>query len=146
MPKTILAIDDEPATLRLLDVVLEGAGFEVDEAEDGEEALERIREMPPDLCILDVMMPRMDGWEVLRVLRRDRDLVDIPVLMLTARGDPASRIRGWELGCDAYLPKPFEPNDLVDEVMAVLLRSPHERRRQREKQVAAARAITDRRR
>lgn len=145
MSKTILAIDDEPATLRLLDVVLEDAGFEVDEAEDGEEALERIRERLPDLCVLDVMMPRMDGWEVLRTLRRDRQTVDLPVVMLTARGDPASRVRGWQLGCDAYLAKPFQPSDLVDEVMAVLLRSPQERRAQREKQVLAARAIGDRR-
>lgn len=141
MNKVILAIDDEPATLRLLDVVLEQAGFEVDGAEDGEEALERIEESLPDLCILDVMMPRMDGWEVLRVLRRKRETVDLPVVMLTARGDPNSRVRGWELGCDAYLPKPFEPTELVDEIMAVLLRSPRERRAQREKQVTAARAI-----
>ena len=141
MTKTILAIDDEPRVRALLDVVLEEAGFAVDEAGDGVEALERIRTRPPDLCVLDVMMPEMDGWEVLRRLREDLATADLPVVMLTAKGDPRARLRGWELGCDAYIPKPFEPPEIVDEIMAVLLRSPEERRALREKQTVAARAI-----
>lgn len=147
MPKTItksvLVVDDEPAVCTLLEVVLGEAGYGVERAEDGEQALEHVRESPPDVCVLDVMMPRVDGWEVLRSVRANPATADLPVVMLTAKGDPQDRLRGWKLGCDAYVPKPFDPSDLVREVTAVLVRDPSERIAQRERQRIAVQAIVD---
>ena len=133
-------VDDQPALRRLMDVVLSEAGFEVQLAEGGAEALEAVRAAPPEVCVLDVMMPRVNGWEVLEALRADPATEDLPVVMLTAKGDPRDRLRGWELGCDAYLPKPFDPPDVVNEVMAVLTREPAERQALRERQLTVVRA------
>jgi len=138
--KRILVVDDQPALRRLMDVVLSEAGFEVHLAEGGAEALEAVRAAPPEVCVLDVMMPRVNGWEVLEALRADPATEDLPVVMLTAKGDPRDRLRGWELGCDAYLPKPFDPPDVVNEVMAVLTREPAERQALRERQLTVVRA------
>ena len=134
-------VDDQPALRRLMDVVLSEAGFEVQLAEGGAEALEAVRAAPPEVCVLDVMMPRVNGWEVLEALRADPATEDLPVVMLTAKGDPRDRLRGWELGCDAYLPKPFDPPDVVNEVMAVLTREPAERQALRERQLTVVRAM-----
>jgi DNA-binding response OmpR family regulator len=139
--KRILVVDDQPALRRLMDVVLSEAGFEVQLAEGGAEALEAVRAAPPEVCVLDVMMPRVNGWEVLEALRADPATEDLPVVMLTAKGDPRDRLRGWELGCDAYLPKPFDPPDVVNEVMAVLTREPAERQALRERQLTVVRAM-----
>lgn len=139
--KRILVVDDQPALRRLMDVVLSEAGFEVQLAEGGAEALEAVRAAPPEVCVLDVMMPRVNGWHVLEALRADPATEDLPVVMLTAKGDPRDRLRGWELGCDAYLPKPFDPPDVVNEVMAVLTREPTERQALRERQLTVVRAM-----
>lgn len=139
----ILVVDDQPAVRRLLGVVLEDAGFEVRQAEGGAEALEEVKTTHPSACVLDVMMPRVDGWEVLRTLRADEATADLPVVMLTARGEPQDRLKGWELGCDAYLPKPFDPPDLIKEVNAVLALSPPERKALRERQQTVVRALVD---
>ena len=137
----ILVVDDQPAVRRLLEVVLVDAGFDVAQAQDGAEALEQVRTGHPRACVLDVMMPRVDGWEVLRTLRGDPSTADLPVIMLTAKGDPRDRLRGWELGCDAYVPKPFDPPELVRQLAAVLALSPADRGALRERQMTVVRAL-----
>lgn len=141
--KRILVVDDQPSLRRLMDVVLSDAGFEVELAEGGEQALRRIGTAPPEVCVLDVMMPRVDGWEVLRAIRDDPSTAELPVVLLTAKGEPGDRLRGWELGCDAYVAKPFDPPDVVQEVMAVLTREPAERRAMRERQATFARSMLE---
>ena len=113
MPKKILAVDDEKHIVRLVQVNLERAGYEVVIANDGKEALEKVQAENPDLVVLDVMMPYMDGFEVLQNLRRNPATRDIPVIMLTAKAQDADVFRGWQSGVDCYLTKPFNPLELV---------------------------------
>ncbi|HNP71699.1 MAG TPA: response regulator transcription factor [Kouleothrix sp.] len=115
----VLVVDDDPNIRELVRVFLRDAGFAVHEAADGLEALALLETTRPDLAILDVMMPRMDGWELCRELRAYGDL---PVLMLTAKGETAQKIKGFALGADDYLVKPFEPLELVARVQALLKR------------------------
>ncbi len=115
----ILVVDDEKRMVRFIRLNLEHDGFEVIEAYNGREALERVREDLPDLVLLDVMMPEMDGFEVLRLLR---EFSEIPVIMLTARSTEEDIVRGLELGADDYITKPFSPRVLVSRVRAVLRR------------------------
>ena len=119
MAKKILACDDEKHIVRLVQVNLERAGFEVLTANDGKEALEKIRHHNPDLIILDVMMPYMDGFEVLQNLRRNPSTRDIPVIMLTAKAQDADVFRGWQSGVDCYLTKPFNPLELLSFVRRI---------------------------
>ena len=121
MAKTILVVDDERHIVRLVEVNLERAGYEVMIAYDGVEALEVIREQLPDMVILDVMMPQVDGLEVCRRLRSQ--MVEVPILILSAKGETSDRVLGLELGADDYLAKPFEPAELLARVKAVLRRS-----------------------
>ena len=117
---TVLAVDDEP---RLADVVrmnLEVEGYRVLTALNGAEALERLKEDLPDLVVLDVMMPDMDGFET---LRRIREVSNVPVIMLTVRQEESDRIRGLEIGADDYLTKPFSPRELQSRIKAVLRRA-----------------------
>jgi two-component system KDP operon response regulator KdpE len=117
---TVLVVDDEP---RLVDVVrlnLEVEGYRVVEASNGYEALERLKEDLPDLIILDVMMPELDGFET---LRRIREVSNVPVIMLTVRNEEADRIRGLEIGADDYLTKPFSPRELQSRIKALLRRT-----------------------
>lgn len=113
MPKKILACDDEKNIARLVQVNLERQGYQVSVAHDGREALEKIAAERPDLIVLDVMMPYMDGYEVLQNLRRNPATRDIPVIMLTAKAQDADVFRGWQSGVDCYLTKPFNPTELV---------------------------------
>ena len=119
---TILVVDDEPKITRLVRDYLESAGFAVATAVDGEEAVMRVRTEQPDLVILDLGLPRLDGLDVTRRLRRDDD---VPIIMLTARDDETDKLIGLELGADDYVTKPFSPRELVARVRAVLRR--HER-------------------
>lgn len=119
MPKKILACDDEKHIVRLVQVNLERAGFEVITANDGKEALEKIRLYNPDLVILDVMMPYMDGFEVLQNLRRNAATRDMPVIMLTAKAQDQDVFRGWQSGVDCYLTKPFNPLELLSFVRRI---------------------------
>ncbi len=112
MAKKILAVDDEKAIVRLVQVNLEREGYEVVTAYDGREALEKVASERPDLVVLDVMMPYMDGFEVLQQLRKDPNTRDIPVIMLTAKAQDADVFRGWQSGVDCYLTKPFNPMEL----------------------------------
>jgi DNA-binding response OmpR family regulator len=115
----ILVVDDEPHILELVRYNLQQEGFEVLTAGDGETALARVRTEPPDLVILDIMLPGVDGLEVCRRLRRESA---VPVIMLTARGGEVERVVGLEQGADDYVTKPFSPRELVARVRAVLRR------------------------
>ncbi len=117
---TILVVDDEPEIVRLVRAYLEEAGFRVVTAFNGEEAMYVTRHEKPDLIVLDILMPRMDGLEFTRRIRRERD---VPIIMLTARVEETDRIVGLELGADDYVTKPFSPRELVARVRAVLRRA-----------------------
>ena len=119
MQRTILVVDDEPKIVRLVQTYLEGAGFRVLSADDGHRALDRFRTNNPDLVILDLMIPTIDGLDVAREIRR---LSKTPIIMLTARSDETDRLVGLELGADDYVSKPFSPKELVARVRAVLRR------------------------
>ncbi|MFQ6133096.1 MAG: response regulator transcription factor [Armatimonadota bacterium] len=111
--KRILVVDDEKHIVRLVEVNLRRAGYEVDKAYDGKEALEVLANQKPDMIILDVMMPQMDGFEVLKELRGNPETAEIPVIMLTAKAQDADVFRGWQAGVDSYLTKPFSPMELL---------------------------------
>ena len=115
----VLLVDDDPALLEVLGAYLRGAGFEVLEAGDGEKALELFPRA--DLIILDLMLPKLDGFRVLEEVRRERP--ELPILMLTARGEEEERVRGLELGADDYVVKPFSPKEVVARVKALLRRA-----------------------
>ena len=116
---TILVVDDEPKITQLVRDYLERAGFSVVTAGDGSEALMRARTESPDLVVLDLGLPQLDGLDVTRRLRRD---ADVPIIMLTARDDETDKLIGLELGADDYVTKPFSPRELVARVRAVLRR------------------------
>ena len=118
--KRILVVDDEKHIVRLVQINLERQGYEVVAAYDGREGMERLREQRPDLIILDVMMPHMDGFEVLATLKGGDEYRDIPVIMLTARAQDKDVLRGMECGADLYLTKPFNPFELVNFVKRFL--------------------------
>lgn len=124
-PPRLLLIDDDIGLAKMLHELLEIHGFRVEVAHAGEEGLQRIADNPPDLVILDVMLPDISGFDVLRRLRAERD---IPVVMLTARGEESDRIYGLMGGADDYLPKPFSPLELTVRIQAVLKRSAGEPR------------------
>lgn len=119
MPRKILAVDDEKHIVRLVQVNLERQGYEVVTANDGKEALEKVESERPDLVVLDVMMPYMDGFEVLQNLRRNQSTRDIPVIMLTAKAQDADVFKGWQSGVDCYLTKPFNPMELISFVKRI---------------------------
>ena len=118
--KTVLVIEDDPNTANLVVLYLKNEGFISLEANDGEKGLALAKRHQPDLVILDLMLPKMDGWEVCRQLRKTSDL---PVLMLTARGEEIDRVSGLMLGADDYVVKPFSPRELVARVKAILRRT-----------------------
>ncbi len=114
MPHKILAVDDDPTIQRLLEVNLEMEGYDVRLASDGVEAVEAARDFMPDVVLLDVMMPRKDGWEACADMKADPDLAHIPVVFLSARAQDVDIERGTEVGAAAYITKPFDPIDLLD--------------------------------
>jgi len=120
MAKKILIVDDEPDVLLLCHVNLEFEGYEVMDAQSGEEALGRISEEPPDLVLLDVMMPGMDGWQVLEEIKSNPQTKHIPVMMLTAKAQERDQIRGWSGGVVDYVTKPFNPIALSQSVRRAL--------------------------
>jgi CheY-like chemotaxis protein len=128
----VLVVDDEPDVLLLCRVNLEFEGYEVTEAADGEEAMERVREERPDVILLDVMMPKMDGWQVLTALKDDPETADIPVVMLTAKVQDQDQIRGWSSGAADYITKPFSPLSLSQVLGDVLRSDPDEEERRRQ--------------
>jgi CheY-like chemotaxis protein len=116
----ILVADDDPVILRLLQVNFRLEGYEVETAPHGEEALKKAREFLPDLILLDVMMPGLDGWEVCRQLKDNPATADIPVIFLSARAQDEDRRRGYALGVVEYVTKPFDPGQLVETVQRAL--------------------------
>ena len=128
---TVLVVDDEPDVLLLCRVNLEFEGYEVIEAADGEAALEQVREQRPDVVLLDVMMPKIDGWQVLDTIKNDEDIADIPVVMLTAKVQDQDQIRGWSQGAADYITKPFSPLALSQVLQDVLETDPAEEERRR---------------
>lgn len=129
----ILVVDDEPGIVDIAKANLEGFGYSVIPAYDGEEALKKVKEEMPDLVVLDILMPEMDGWEVLERIESDPELSGIPVIMLTARVSDEDVLRGLEAGAVEYMTKPFYPQDLVAavkinlQVFDPLLRQQHRR-------------------
>lgn len=119
MAKSILIVDDEPRYLRLLEANLRTEGFEVVSANDGEEAIEMFTANPTDLVMLDVMMPRLDGFST---CQRIRQFSSVPIIMLTAKGEEQDRVKGLDMGADDYLVKPFSIGELLARVRAVLRR------------------------
>jgi two-component system, OmpR family, response regulator MtrA len=122
MPKRILMVDDERDLVFATKLFLEAEGYEVLPAYDGHQALQLLDDPAnrPDLVILDVLMPRLSGWDVLRTIRSNEPTRHIPVVMLTAVGQDADKARGWDLGVDWYQTKPFDPKDLLVVIERVL--------------------------
>lgn len=118
--RRILVVDDEERMVRFIRLNLEHDGFLVSEAFNGKQAVARLRDVTPDLILLDVMMPDLDGFEVLQMMR---EISNVPVIMLTAKGEEDDRVRGLELGADDYITKPFSPRELVSRAKAVLRRT-----------------------
>lgn len=119
----ILVADDDPDILELVAFRLEQAGHETARARDGEEALALARGETPSLCVLDVLMPKLNGFEVLEALRSEEATMSVPVIMLTASVQDRDVARGFEIGADDYLRKPFNPRELQDRVEALLSRN-----------------------
>ncbi|MEH6942407.1 response regulator transcription factor [Bacillus sp. JJ722] len=121
MSKKVLVVDDEQSILTLLQYNLEQAGFEVITASDGEEAIEVAEQEKPNLIVLDLMLPKLDGIEVCKLLRQRK--MNVPILMLTAKDDELDKILGLELGADDYMTKPFSPREVIARIKAILRRA-----------------------
>ena len=118
----ILVVDDEPDAIELMRFNLKASGYEVLTAEDGEEALAKARKFSPDMILLDVMLPEIDGLEVCKILRRDPATASLPIIMLTAKASEIDRVLGLEFGADDYVTKPFSPRELMLRVRNLLKR------------------------
>ncbi len=123
MKPKILVVDDEPEAVELLEFNLKQAGYVVTTAGDGAEALKRARSQTPDLIVLDVMLPEMDGFEICKSLRLDPATSKVPIIMLTAKAAEIDRVLGLELGADDYLTKPFSPRELLLRIKKILSRT-----------------------
>lgn len=132
--RKILVVDDDPTMVKLINVNLKLNNYSVIEATSGEQALEVLSKEPLDLVVLDIMMPGVDGWEVLRRIRGSSETQEMPVILVTAKTQDSDVIRGWELGADEYVIKPFNPLLLVEVIKMVLDRSYDERLERRRKQ------------
>lgn len=116
----VLLVDDDKQILRSLRVYLELENYDVNTASNGQEALDSIKEHKPDILVLDVMMPEMDGFEVLEKIKADEKLNDIPVIMLTAKGQDVDVLEGYRMGASSYMTKPFNLNELVENIELIL--------------------------
>jgi DNA-binding response OmpR family regulator len=120
--KKILVVDDEPNILMSIEYILDMEGYEVHTARDGEEALSVAERIRPDLILLDVSMPRKDGYEVCRILREREDMAGTKVIMLTAKGQALEKKKGIEVGADEYVTKPFSAVDLLEKILTLVAR------------------------
>jgi len=127
--KSIVVVEDEPDILEVLSYNLRREGFDVDTSDDGENGLKLIKKKRPDLVLLDLMLPRMDGLDICRAIKNDPNTETIPIIMVTAKGEESDLVLGLGIGADDYITKPFSPRELVARVKAVL------RRRQVDEQV-----------
>ena len=132
--RKILVVDDDPTMVKLINVNLKLNNYAVLEATSGEKALEIVKNEQLDLVVLDIMMPGVDGWEVLKRIRSNPESQEMPVILVTAKTQDSDVIRGWELGADEYVIKPFNPLLLVEVIKLVLDRSYEERLERRKKQ------------
>lgn len=123
MPKTILVAEDQRTILNLIEYKLKNSGYNVILAQDGLSALEKAKTIQPDLILLDVMMPLMTGFEVLAALKKDKTTQGIPVLILTAQTREDEVLKGFELGADDYILKPFSPNEVIARIRTAFLRN-----------------------
>jgi len=123
MKPNVLIVEDEPALVAMLRYNLESEGYRVEDAADGEEGLLKIEESTPDIVVLDWMLPGLSGLEVCRRVRRRPVTRDLPIIMLTARGEEADRVRGLDTGADDYMSKPFSPRELMARIRALLRRT-----------------------
>src|ERR1700747_2168198 len=121
--KRVLIIEDDRDIVELVRYNLANEGFQVSSANDGSTGLSTLKKTPPDLLLLDLMLPKLSGLEICREVRRDDSLNRLPILMLTARGDEADRVVGLEMGADDYVTKPFSPRELIARVKALLRRA-----------------------
>ncbi len=135
MGAKILIVDDDATMVNLLSTLLELDGFQPVKALSGYEALELIKSDPPDLVLLDIMMPEMDGFQVLSHIREDPKTEKLPVIMLTAKNDDKDIFEGWNKGADEYVTKPFDPRKLVEIIQTVLSRTYDERLEERARHV-----------
>jgi len=124
MVHRILIADDEPNIVLALEFLMKKEGYEVQTVSDGEEALRTIEKSPPDLILLDIMMPKLDGYEVCQRIRSDPSMKDIVIIMLTAKGREVEREKGLALGADFYITKPFSTREVVQKVREVLAGHP----------------------
>ena len=120
MPKNILVVDDAPNIVLSIEFLLKQEGYTVRVASDGEEALQAVEETPPDLILLDVMMPKRDGYDVCQAVRANPEWKDVRIIMLTAKGRAVEREKGFALGADDYITKPFATRELMEKVRAIL--------------------------
>ena len=118
--KKILIADDRPEVVELVRVILEGEDYEIVDASDGKEALKKVRLEKPDLVLLDVVMPKMDGFEVCRKLKKDPQTKEIPIIMLTAKAQEVDKEKGREVGASDYITKPFSPSALLTKIEEIL--------------------------
>ncbi len=124
MKESILVVDDEKDILELIDYNLSKNGYRVKTASSGEEALELVKENEYDLIILDLMLPGVDGFDICKIIKSDRQRANIPIVMVTAKSDEADKVAGLEIGADHYVTKPFSPRELMAIVKATLRRKP----------------------
>ena len=139
-PRALL-VDDQADLRMLLSLVLSDNGFDVVEAAGGREALEALGASLPDIVLLDVQMPVVDGWQTLAAIRADARTADLPVILCTVKSGPVDQVRALELGCDGFVTKPFDPSVLRDEVREVLARGAADRTRVRAQRLAELRAV-----
>ena len=140
--KKILAVDDDPLVTKLIKINLELSDYSVEEAWDGDSALRILEKSTPDLLVLDLMMPRMDGWDILKIVREKEELKSLPVILLTAKVHDEDLVRGWEMGADDYITKPFNPIRLSDHVKAALESTLEERQAKRRRELVKLTGIT----
>ncbi|MBV9368306.1 MAG: response regulator [Frankiales bacterium] len=136
MPTAYL-VDDAPDIRLLLRAIVTRCGYDSREAGHGGEALQLLDEVAPDLVVLDVQMPEMDGWETLQALRRDPRSADVPIILCTVKSHPDDMRRGWQAGCDGFLTKPFDIGEIVACISAVESLTVEQRREVRLRQLAA---------
>src|SRR3990172_2298462 len=123
MSENILIVDDDLDTLRLVGMMLQRQGYAVSSASSGQQAIELAQKEPPDLILLDIMMPEMDGYEVARRLRANASTQNVPIIMFTAKTQVDDKVMGFEAGADDYLTKPTQPRELIAHMRAVLARA-----------------------
>lgn len=141
--QTVLIVDDNIDTVELLKKRLKAEGYNTKEAYDGEEALKKVQESLPDLIVLDVMMPKLDGYEVCKRLKTDDRTKLIPVIMLTAKSDVESKIKGFDIGADDYVPKPFDYRELLARIRSLLTRKEESEKAIKEERTEAVRKLID---